>query len=78
VNSSLFFLEKIKTPVLILNAQNDPFLSDLRFPVKLAKELGSVYFEFPKQGGHVGFTSSDSSKPYFSEKRAFEFVSGDF
>lgn len=78
VNSSLFFLEKIKTPTLILNAQNDPFLSDLCFPVKLAKDLDPVYFEFPKQGGHVGFTSSDSSKPYFSEKRAFEFVSGDF
>ncbi|MGX7835632.1 hypothetical protein ACWKSR_10830, partial [Campylobacter fetus subsp. venerealis] len=35
VNSSLFFLDSIKVPTLILNALNDPFLSDLCFPYHL-------------------------------------------
>lgn len=78
VNSSLFFLDKISKPTFILNAQNDPFLSDQCFPVKLAKELEDVYFEFPKQGGHVGFSVPGTNAPYYSEKRAFEFIERDF
>lgn len=74
VNSSLYFLEKIKLPVLILNAQNDPFLSDKCFPVKLAKSLDCVSFEFPKHGGHVGFTTENSKNQYYSERRAVEFI----
>ena len=78
VNSSLFFLDKIKVPTYVLNAQNDPFLSKLCFPLELGKRLDKVYFEFPSQGGHVGFTSSNSEKPYYSELRAVEFISRDF
>lgn len=78
INSSLYFLNKIKVPSLILNAQNDPFLSELCFPFQLANELDQVYFEFPKYGGHVGFTSPDMEKPYYSERRAVEFITSDF
>ncbi len=77
INSSLYFLETIDVPTLILNAQNDPFLSEKCFPVKLAKSLENVYFEFPKHGGHVGFSSENSQKPYYSEQRAVEFISRD-
>ncbi|WP_439489029.1 YheT family hydrolase [Algoriphagus sp.] len=75
VNSSLFFLDRIKVPTLILNALNDPFLSELCFPYHLAESLDHVYFEFPKYGGHVGFSPENSSKPYYSEQRAVEFIS---
>ncbi|MBN3583523.1 alpha/beta fold hydrolase [Algoriphagus aestuarii] len=78
VNSSLYFLDQIKIPTYILNAQNDPFLSDLCFPWELGKKLENVYFEFPSLGGHVGFTSPNSEKPYYSELRAVEFISRDF
>lgn len=74
VNSSLYFLDQIKVPTLILNALNDPFLSELCFPLTLAKTLDQVYFEFPKHGGHVGFNPSNSEKPYYSEQRAVEFI----
>lgn len=77
VNSSLQFLDKIELPVLILNAQNDPFLSQTCFPVALAKRLEQVYFEFPKQGGHVGFSTNSSEKTYYSEARAVEFITRD-
>jgi predicted alpha/beta-fold hydrolase len=73
-NSALYFLDQIKVPTLVLNAQNDPFLTEKCFPIKLAKTLESVYFEFPKQGGHVGFASNSSSIPYYSESRAVEFI----
>lgn len=75
VNSSLYFLDQIKVPTLVLNALNDPFLSEKCFPVTLAKSLGQVYFEFPKHGGHVGFSPANSQKPYYSEQRAVEFIS---
>ena len=75
VNSSLYFLDQIKVPTLVLNALNDPFLSEKCFPKILAKSLNQVYFEFPKHGGHVGFSPANSEKPYYSEQRAVEFIS---
>lgn len=77
VNSSLQFLDKIETPTLVLNAKNDPFLSDTCFPTELAQNLDLVHFEFPKHGGHVGFTSSSKEKSYYSEARAVEFITND-
>lgn len=75
MNSALFFLEGIDIPTLVLNAQNDPFLSPQCFPATLAEDLNQVWFEFPKYGGHVGFSSGKEGKPYYSEQRAVEFVS---
>ncbi|MHA7129085.1 YheT family hydrolase [Algoriphagus namhaensis] len=75
MNSSLFFLEGIQVPSLILNAQNDPFLSPQCYPLQLCRKLDRVWCEFPKQGGHVGFSSGKDAIPYYSEQRAVEFVS---
>lgn len=74
VNSSLQFLDQIEVPTLILNAQNDPFLSETCFPVKLARSLKQIHFEFPKHGGHVGFSGPSNQKSYYSELRAVEFI----
>jgi predicted alpha/beta-fold hydrolase len=77
VNSSLQFLDQIAVPTLVLNAQNDPFLSESCYPVKLAKSLDQVHFEFPKHGGHVGFSGPSRQKSYYSELRAVEFITSD-
>ena len=77
VNSSLYFLDQIETPTLVLNALNDPFLSETCFPYQLAEKLEKVYFEFPKHGGHVGFSSENPQKSYYSESRAVEFINHD-
>jgi predicted alpha/beta-fold hydrolase len=77
INSSLYFLEQIQVPTLVLNAQNDPFLSESCFPVRLAKKLDLIHFEFPKFGGHVGFSGPLGEKSYFSEQRAVEFITRD-
>jgi predicted alpha/beta-fold hydrolase len=75
-NSSLYFLENIEIPALILNAQNDPFLSDKCFPISMGRKLHAVWMDFPKYGGHVGFSPRKNEDIYWSEKRAFEFITG--
>ncbi|WP_186756907.1 YheT family hydrolase [Echinicola salinicaeni] len=75
--SSLYFLEGIQIPTLILNAQNDPFLSTKCFPFELGHSLEQIYMEFPEVGGHVGFSPRKRKEIYWSEKRAFEFISSD-
>jgi predicted alpha/beta-fold hydrolase len=72
--SSLFFLKNIKTPVLILNAANDPFLSPECYPVSEVKDHPFVRLEVPDYGGHVGFTMFTSDKLYWSERRALRFM----
>lgn len=76
--SSLYFLDKISIPVLILNAKNDPFLSEECFPEGLGRKLPSVFMEFPESGGHVGFSPLGRDAPYWSEKRAFDFMQTDY
>lgn len=71
-SSSLQFLPNIKTPVLILNAKNDSFLSKDCYPTKIASESKIIFLETPKYGGHVGFHITN--KLYYSEKRALEFL----
>jgi predicted alpha/beta-fold hydrolase len=73
-NSCLQFLPEIKIPVLILNAQNDTFLSPACYPVNLAKNQSNIFLEMPKYGGHVGFYSKNNV--YYNEKRTAEFIGG--
>ena len=71
-SSSLQFLPNIKTPVLILNAKNDSFLSKDCYPTDIASGSKNIFLETPKYGGHVGFHITN--KLYYSEKRALEFI----
>lgn len=73
-NSCLQFLPEIKIPVLILNAQNDTFLSPSCYPVELAEKQSKIFLEMPKFGGHVGFY--DKNNLYYNEKRTAEFIGG--
>ena len=72
--SAVNFLESIKTPTLIVNAQNDPFLSEACYPHKLLKEHAFVRFEDPGFGGHVGFAQFSKNGLYWSEERALSFI----
>ena len=70
--SSKQFLENIKIPTLIINAQNDPFLSESCYPKEIAKNSNNIFLEMPEYGGHVGFV--DSENIYYNERRSLEFV----
>lgn len=71
-SSSLQYLPNIKTPVLILNAANDSFLSPECYPFDIAAHHKNIYLEIPKHGGHVGFHITNTL--YYSERRTLDFI----
>jgi len=54
--SSQQFLPKIDLPLLIVNAQNDPLLSESCYLKEFCQSSDNIYLEMPKYGGHTGFT----------------------
>ncbi len=72
--SAIQFLHQIKIPTLLVNAQNDPFLSKECFPTQINNPM--LTFEAPGHGGHVGFSLFNKSGLYWSELRATEFING--
>lgn len=74
-SSSLRVVNNITTPTLIVNAKNDPFLSEQCYPEALLENHPFVTFESPERGGHVGFTQFSKNGLYWSEERAIEFLS---
>ncbi len=63
--SARSFLEDIQIPTLLINAQNDPFLSPECFPKNINNPRFT--FEAPANGGHVGFSSFHKSGLYRSD-----------
>lgn len=72
--SSIHFLAGISTPTLIVNAQNDPFLSPDCYPINIEKQNPNIIFESPAHGGHVGFSLFNKNGLYWSEMRALSFI----
>ncbi len=73
-NSSIHFLPDIEIPTLIINAKNDPFLSEECFPTEKLKHHKTVRIETPLRGGHVGFSQFTPAGLYWSEERAVRFL----
>ncbi|GAB2957940.1 alpha/beta fold hydrolase [Hymenobacter coalescens] len=74
-SSSGRYLDGIRLPTLIVNAQNDPFLPPACFPRAAAERSPYVFLETPEAGGHVGFAEGlPSDGQYYSERRAVEFL----
>lgn len=71
--SSLYFVNRITVPTLIINTQNDPFLSRECFPAEQLKDHPHVQLEILLRGGHVGFTQFNKNGLYWSEQRALDF-----
>ncbi|WP_281846828.1 YheT family hydrolase [Olleya namhaensis] len=71
-SSSLQYLKHISIPTLLINAQNDSFLSQECYPIQEAEQNANFYLEMPKYGGHVGFY--DEQNTYYSEKRMLQFI----
>lgn len=74
--SSIHFLADIRTPTLVVNTLNDPFLSAECFPASWLENHPFVNLEIPERGGHVGFTQFNKNGLYWSELRALKFLSG--
>jgi predicted alpha/beta-fold hydrolase len=72
--SSVYVLETIRRPVLLVNARNDSFLSPRCYPEGLAAGHDFFHLECPEHGGHVGFGRRSKAGFYWSEERAYRFV----
>ncbi len=71
--SSIRFVSSIQRPTLIVNALNDPFLSEDCYPTEFDNHP-YLTFEYPKRGGHVGFALFNKNGLYWSELRALDFI----
>lgn len=71
--SSLYLLNNIKRPTLLVNALNDPFLSAKCYPEDF-KSHPYLVTEYSKRGGHVGFAQFTKNGVYWSELRALQFI----
>lgn len=74
--SSKFVLHEIAVPTLIINAQDDSFLSKSSYPFEIAKHHPHIHFMAPKHGGHVGFPQSHPNGFYWTEEQIINFVLG--
>ena len=72
--SSKPLLSDIAVPTLLVNAANDPFLSDSCYPTGAAEGHPDFTLEMPESGGHVGFVSFTDNGEYWSERRAASFL----
>lgn len=72
--SSLQFLSEIGVPTLLVNAQDDPFLSPSCYPEDQAGYNPNLHLEIPRFGGHVGFVLTNGNNVYWSEQRAEAFL----
>ncbi|MDH5717554.1 MAG: alpha/beta fold hydrolase [Spirochaetia bacterium] len=75
--SSRRYISKIKIPTLIINAKDDPLLTEKCFPFLEAKNSKNVYLSAPRYGGHVGFCSFKKDI-YWVEERVINFLTKNF
>jgi len=72
--NSLQFLDKIKVHTLLIQAKDDPFLSQDCYPYSIASDSDFLHLLVPKYGGHVGFTTSNSDH-FWNEYEILKFIS---
>ncbi len=72
--SSRPHLHKINVPTLLLNARNDPFLSEESFPHEIAEAHEWLSLEAPSSGGHVGFLDGLGSDHNWAERRVIQYL----
>ncbi len=74
-SSSRQFLQSIRVPTLLIQAQDDPFMTPGVFP-ELSELSASVSLEICAGGGHVGFISGKNpfQAEYWLEQRIPEFL----
>ena len=73
--SSKPFLKTIVKPTLLINANDDSFLSEECFPFEEACKSENFFFEKTDYGGHVGFMSSfKANENNWLEKRIERFI----
>jgi len=76
-SSSIGYLDRIRTPTLLLNAWDDPFLptSVLERVGAIARGNPSLFLEFSAAGGHVGWVEGPPwAQRYYMEARVVHWL----
>lgn len=75
-SSSINFLDRIRRPVLLLSARDDPFIPESALPHEEVERSPWLHAEFTDRGGHAGFVAGAFPwRPvYWAERRAVEFL----
>jgi predicted alpha/beta-fold hydrolase len=75
VSSSARYLSRIRTPTLLLQSLDDPFLPRGALPEQAIRENPRIVAAFVERGGHVGFMSGPILSPSFwAEEEAARFL----
>jgi len=70
-SSSRSFVERVRVPLLLLSAADDPFIPAQCIP---RPTNGSVTLEISAEGGHLGFVEGPPWRPrFYAERRTVEF-----
>lgn len=67
-------LAQLPVPTLLINARNDPFLSEASFPWSTARASQLLHLEAPASGGHVGFLDLQHGLQPWSERRVVQWL----
>jgi predicted alpha/beta-fold hydrolase len=74
-SSSAAFLEHVRVPLLLLSAEDDPFIPTSALPTEAARRNPLIKLEVLREGGHVGFVTGSPLRPrYYAEERAMSFL----
>lgn len=71
--SSIHYLRNIRIPTLLINADNDPFLTETCYPFDEAQDSDYFYLLKTINGGHVGFAEKNYETYSWADKRAIRF-----
>jgi predicted alpha/beta-fold hydrolase len=67
-------IDQVRVPLLLITAQDDPFVPYESFLAAKAGKYPQVRFAAPEHGGHCGFISAQSGpERYWAEQRIVEF-----
>ena len=73
--SSARFLGAVRRPLLLVSAEDDPFVPAASIPREAARRNPAVTLEVTPGGGHVGFVTGPPLRPgYWAEERALDFL----
>ena len=74
-SSSGPYVGRVRAPLLLLSAEDDPFIPPQSIPREAAVRNAAVTLEVHARGGHLGFVEGAPFRPaFYAERRAIEFL----
>ena len=72
--SSIHVLSEIAIPAILINAADDPFLTESCHPIQFARASSTFTLDLPAYGSHVGFVACNRLGEYWHESRICDYL----